>query len=257
MSNVVFAHTRYGYDSYSDYRRLVELSGYPTCYVDEIDPYDATKCYICTPLNGEWNQGWPRATARIIHWDLEWRLEGEYPVIPGVEEVWASDRWYANRIGARYVLFGSHQKLALSEFTRFDTIEYDLAPMAYIYGRREHKINELRNAGYRIAPNAWGDERDRILRRSLAFLHIHQLPGVYTVAPGRFALAAAYRLPLLAESVTDPADFKDRVIWASYDEIVQRAYNIASEPNDLTYGYALHDFLCVDRTFKKEVEAAL
>lgn len=258
---VVFARPRYSYDSYSDIVKLIELSGYPLCYVDEIDAYNPNRCYICTPLNGEWNQGWPDAKARIIHWDLEWRLEGAYPVIPGVNEIWASDRWYAEKIGARYVLLGSHPGLALSPYTRHETIynEWDLAPLAYIYGRRDAKIAEMRSAGLRIAPNGWGMDRDYIINRSTAMLHIHQLNNVPTIAPGRFALAAAYKMPLLAENVATPEGFDKRVIWGSYDELTQLALNTKDSTLDQLniYGFALYNYLCVDSTFERCVEAAL
>ena len=51
--NTIFAKTRYVYDSYTDYWRLVELSGFPICYVDEMDVYNPANIYIISPMNGE------------------------------------------------------------------------------------------------------------------------------------------------------------------------------------------------------------
>src|SRR6266404_2769198 len=48
----IFARTRYQYQSYSDFWRLVELSNFQTCYVDQID-LENDQIYITTPINGE------------------------------------------------------------------------------------------------------------------------------------------------------------------------------------------------------------
>ena len=34
---IIFTRTRHTYDSYSDFWKLVELSGFNICFVDEID----------------------------------------------------------------------------------------------------------------------------------------------------------------------------------------------------------------------------
>lgn len=70
MSNIIFAKTRHVYQSYDDFWRLVALSGFETCYVDEID-HNRDATYIFTPTNGETLNGWDRGRARIIWWDLE------------------------------------------------------------------------------------------------------------------------------------------------------------------------------------------
>ena len=53
MSDPIFVKTRYHYDSYSDFWKLVELSGFKTVYIDEID-FSEECLYILSPMNGEY-----------------------------------------------------------------------------------------------------------------------------------------------------------------------------------------------------------
>lgn len=52
MPEIIFARPRWDYNSYTDFYRLIELSGYPLIFFDEIDP-DSSNCYVMTILNGE------------------------------------------------------------------------------------------------------------------------------------------------------------------------------------------------------------
>lgn len=256
MSDPIFVRTRYDYPSYTDYWSLVALSGYETVYVDEIDIHDREKCYIIGCLNGEWNAGWSDVQARIIFLDLEWRLDGEYPKIPGVSEVWCCDPWYARHIGAKYVPLGSHPGLLSNPRWGIEKL-YDVAFMAYIYGRREHIKNQVQNAGLKIAPNGWGNERNDILQTSRMMLHVHQFDFAPTVAPQRFALAAAYRLNLVSESVTEPGIFENCVIFAPFAALRDKTKDMLAVANDNGCGDALYELLCERYTFRKCIEAAL
>jgi len=261
MAEVVFATTRHVYDSYSDWRALVRLSGYDLVFVDEIDAYDPTKCYILTPLNGEWEQGWPDAKATIIHWDLEWRMDGPYPQIPGVARTWTSDRWYATRTSTEYVPLGSHPGLADDSGHDLPK-QYDLAMLAYMGPpRRQQVANDCLAKGLTLAPNAWSEARDQTLKQSRAMLHVHQHEGVNTVAPGRVALAAAYRLPYFTETITDPGIFgtthwlmSDRAHMADFVHMWLRT---SGQGHLQDIGHALHRLLCQRYTFRVCVEAAL
>ena len=75
MTNIIFARPRHHYDSYTDLYRLIELSGYPLIYFDEIDPV-SDNLYVMTIVNGENMHGWHQPRAKIVLWDLEWRLDG-------------------------------------------------------------------------------------------------------------------------------------------------------------------------------------
>lgn len=277
MSDVWFVKTRYqdiGYVPYQDWFKLAELSGYPTCYLDEMDVHDASKTYIITPLNGEWIGGWPDAKARVILWELEWRRDwrAEIDTPPGVAETWASDKAYAEKIGARYVILGSHADLAaplipkenahLEEAWLQELPQYDIAFMAYLDpSRRKHLYNELTLTGLRFAPNGWNDQRHIALKRSRLMVHIHQWDNLPYIAPLRWCIAAAYSLPLISESVVDRGKFGyGHFMTADYDHLVPFTLQWLRPENAnvlADYGRALHGFLCKENTFRKCVEAAL
>lgn len=265
MSNVYFVKTRTVYDSYKDYFRLAELSGYPVIYCDEIDT-DSDNVYIFTPLNGENNHGWgatPRCTI-ILH-DLEWRLkesdyawsESDLTIPPGVSRVWASDKWYAERIGAQYVPLGSHPGLAGD--TLPDGQGWDVAPLSYRTGRRNGVFGAMHERGLTIAPNAWGDERDSLLKEAKTVIHVHQHDRVPTVAPLRFAIAAAWRKPLISEEVYDRGIFTDNVLYADYSVMAEYTANMVRRYPHLLRDKAdaLHDTLCVSNSFRSYIEKAL
>lgn len=270
MSEVYFVKMREMldgyYDSYRDFFTLAELSGYPTLWLNEIDP-DSDHTYILTPLNGSWHNGWNNPKARLILWDMEWRLsEGAYSwdksdltIPPGVAEVWASDKWYAEIIGARYVPLGSHPGLMQSEAAAVEG--FDVAPLSCQSqdGGRQHMLDLLTQRDVTIAPNAWNPDRDRYLKHTTAMLHIHQWRKVRTVAPLRYAIAAAYALPLISEQVEARDIFDGVALFCEYDAMpdyvatMTRRYQAELKER----GQALHELLCNERSFRKNVEAAL
>lgn len=264
MSTVYFVKTAHFYESYQDYWRLVELSGYSAIEYDDIDP-DSDNVYVFTPLTAEWSLRYSGSVkATMILWDLEYRLkessyewpESDLVTPPFISRVWASDKWYAERIKAEYVPFGSHAGLVGTAHT---DEAFDLAVMCYIYGRRSTALNAIKDKGLTIAPNAWGDERDAVLKASSAMLHIHQHERVNSVAPQRFAIAAAYHLPLISESVYDMGIFDKAVLYADYDALadytalmVKRYPSLLRDKADM-----LHDLLCVKHSFRSYIEEAL
>lgn len=253
------------YDGYRDYFRLAELSGYQTCYINEVEP-DNNHTYIITPLNGEWHHGWQGTVkAQIILHDLEWRLkesdfawsESDLTIPPGVSRVWASDKWYAERIGAQYVPLGSHSGLAGD--TPPDGQGWDVAPLSYRTGRRNGAFGAMHEKGLTIAPNAWGDERDSLLKEAKVVIHVHQHDRVPTVAPLRYAIAAAWRKPLISEEVYDRGIFGDCVLYADYSVMAEYTENMVRRYPHLLRDKAdaLHDTLCVSNSFRSYIEAAL
>lgn len=254
MPDVIFARPRHNYDSYRDLYQLITLSGYPLIYFDEIDPA-SDNCYIMTIANGENQTGWQQPKARIILWDLEWRNDAEQ--IPGVAETWASDPWYAARIGARFVLLGSHPDLNPCPADRDGNFEYDVAMMAYMIPRREQVKTWLRASALNIAPNGWGDERHNILSHSRAMVHVHQWDEFPCIAPQRFAFSAAYQLPVISEDVWCKIPELRGVEyqrWSKLADYIAGRVHLADLQNS---GIALYESLCVEHTFKKCVEAAL
>jgi hypothetical protein len=264
MTDIIFAQTRHsyrnpetGYGSYYDFWRLVDLSGFSTCYVDEVDPTDASKVYIYAPQNGEVHNGnwfidWKDAKARIIHWNLE---QNAYPRVPGVSEVWASDKAFADAIGARYVLMGSHP--GLMDYPPIERIhEYDVIMLSYMTARREQIAVWLREQGLTLAPNGWYEERHTRLMQSRAMLHIHQNNHRY-IAPQRWALAAAYTLPLISERLDNAGAINGNYMLTSDFDHIPELIAQWTRRNDAEslryYGAALHQFLCFDRPFAREV----
>lgn len=272
MSNVYFVRMNEMkdgyYDGYKDFYRLAELSRYPVIWFDEVDVH-SDNTYILTPRNGTWHNGWENPKARLIHWDLEWRIKGagyqwekaDYEEIPGVPEVWASDAWYAKLINAKYVPLGSHPGLV--EDNRPAEPHFDVTLQCYMSGRRTFIADRMMEQGLTIAPSKWNPDRDALLKSTTAMLHIHQweTDGVVikTVAPLRFAIAAAYGLPLISEKVEDPDIFKDVVLFSDYDAMPAYAKTLTGryQAELRERGRALHDLLCETHSFRSFVEAAL
>lgn len=260
MGDVIFCKTRYqdhGYHSYRDFWSLVDLASYPIIYVDEIDPA-SDNTYIVTPLNGEWMHGWRQPRARIIHWELEWRTDwrAEANEPPGIAEVWASDYAYAMQIGAKYVCVGSDPLLNLDPDSQTTKV-YDVAMLQYMTHRRHIIRQQLIAAGVSIAPDGWDWQRHESLSKSRMMLHVHQHDHVQTIAPLRWAIAAAYRLPVFTESVLDISMLGTHDV--PYEmltrEVVQWLRNGGRTLVDM--GERLYQDLCVENTFWKCVEGAL
>lgn len=261
-TDIIFAQTRFdyrnpenGYGSYHDFWRLVDLSGFPTCYLDEINASDPSKCYIFCPVNGEIKDGdtfigWPNAKATIIFWNLE---QGDYGPIPGVSETWASDKAFADTIGARYVLLGSHPGLM-----NYDPLSrngaFDVVMLSYMTPRRDQMAAWLRQKGLTLAPNGWYEDRHRTLMHSKVMLHVHQNNHRY-IAPQRWALAAAYKLPLFSETLDNAGDVHLKgCISYPYERLPHEISSCLNRENFLPdIGAELHQFLCFDRPFAREV----
>lgn len=262
MTDIIFVRPRYDYPPYSDLYKLITLSGFPLIHFDQMDVTDASKVYIFSPANGELGDGWPDARARIIHLQLEYEHEDgkvqAAPLHPGVAEKWVCDAWYAEQIGARFVPLGSHPALNLQPDDCPDKV-YDVALLQAQAFRRYQIWGELEGYGLSAAPNGWGYARHMALLKSKCMVIVHQHDNFACIAPLRWCLAAAYRLPLISEAVHERAPF-------GYTHFVMSDFAHLSEFVNLqlkdmrnldNYGYALHSFLCREFTFRKSVEAAV
>lgn len=262
---IIFAKTRYNYDSYSDFWKLVELSEFNTCFIDEIDISKQENIYIFSPTNGEFrphikNQkdkhSW---LAKIVWWNLERPSSITNVVIDDIvdyiNEAWVSDRYYASlNNGFKFVTLGSHPDLRLNKNNLEKT--YDYCHMSYVYGRRDHIHNTL-SKRLRVGPNGWGKERDQILRASKFLVNVHQDPFPIS-EPLRFAVNAAYSLPIISESIIDPYPLVNNIdiILSNYDNLINKTLDIYN--SDLTkIGNNLYNNLCVKNTFRTCVEKGL
>jgi len=270
--NIVFAHPRYVYQSYVDYRRLAELSGFESCFVDQID-FQREAFYIVTPINGEFrphvqNHPGPRK-CRIAWWNLERPDSG--PGVPAalvgsevanvtgdllqfVDYVWCSD-WYMCDMDQRqvYVVCGSHSGLA--EGPRRTMWDWDLCHLSYMSGRRQSVMAGLQDARLTIAGSAWGPERDAVLRGSKAHVYIHQTPAPIG-APLRFALAAAYGIPVIAEKMENAFPLRPGKDYyeIQYSSAVNQVLTALDGLHLQDLGKELHTRLCVEFSFRKCVE---
>ena len=55
MTDIIFAKPIHQYDSYTDFWRLAELSGFPIIKADEIELTNPA-VYITAPFNGDWQE---------------------------------------------------------------------------------------------------------------------------------------------------------------------------------------------------------
>ena len=263
--NIIFVRTRYHYDSYIDFWKLVELAGFETCYTDEVDVRRHV-VHILTPINGEWrphidNQvGRPR-NAHIVLWNLE------RPSDPGgigafamsnrklmygryFDDVWVSDRALASETMLRFTVLGSDYGLGAPGGEK----RYDLVHMSSVVDRRANIYNQFDSKV--IAPNCWPRTgRDKVLRESRFALNIHKDNFPFQ-EPLRLALFAAYGLPVLTEEMKSAYPWSEEYcVFNPYDGICGRLRQMLK--NDYKrwrdMGLRARDRMCKDFNFKKMV----
>lgn len=268
MSNagVVFVRTRHMYASYDVYWSLVELGGFETCYVDEID-FDRDATYIITPINGEVSghlSNHRTHRARLIWWVLE-RFDGpgmrEHTPESIVDEAhgYGFDRFWTScravqKLDPRleHVIFGSDARLA--EHYR-NGEDYDFTHQSYAWGRRMILYRNMISLGLREGPASWGPARVRVLATSKVLVNAHQY-DMPVYAPLRFALGAAYHLPVVSEWIEDPYPLTGVIDTVTYDALPGRVFDIARRMHpDIrrAMGDLLHYKLCVEHSFAESV----
>lgn len=239
----VFVKTWAHHESYYDYWKLVELSGFETvapCSIDLESPviyvftgtrpeylrrlerlgplkHQKRKCvlvyyWIERPDSGPGEDGRDLKTLFRSHLD---RYTQDFDVIwtPYGLLSKMDDR-------AVYVLMGSHPGLRESEIQPSKDI--DLAILAHPNDRRTPILSRL--SGYRIASRIRpGIERGKVLSRSKCQFVIHQTSSPLP-EPQRLAFSAAYELPFLTETIDgqDPLLEGKDFLHAPISEIVER-----------------------------------
>jgi hypothetical protein len=281
MKQVIFARTRWVYGSYTYLWRLVELAGFPVCYVDEID-LEADAVYIFTPANGElvidgaWSpqlqakvdalRGRPRKA--ILVWYYVERPGGEtlqdaslapetlkrdiaWATPDKIDDIWTHDRYFAAMAEELLcVPIGSDPRLREGEDIRPFT--YDLCHFMYVNHRRSQILAGLAGEGLRIGPSDWGPLRNQVWNGSRACVTVHQspLPGGEQL---RFAVAAAWRMPLIVEKMGDPWPLEAgwELLEFDYDSLVRGVSDLVRKAGDISdFGWALHKKLCVEYPFR-------
>jgi len=260
---VFFCETEHHYAPYDDWFKLARLSGFEVIHISKMDVLNADHVYIVNHFGAVGMPGNEHeAKARIILWQLEWtKVEEKIHFPPNISDVWASDKWFAEYYGAKYVLLGSHSELPEYPPNPKVAKSYDIALMMYRGPwRRQRVIADLQGKQLNVAPDGWGEVREQILLSSRCMVHVHQHDDISTIAPLRFAIAAAYKLPLFTERCADMGMFAGLVFECEHVELATMVYNklqpgLAFELND--YRDRLHHFLCEQRTFRYNVEEAL
>jgi hypothetical protein len=270
--DIIFAKTRYKYDSYTDFWKLVELSGFETCYVDEID-LAKPRVYITSPMNGELpphmaNQTGKPHNAHLIHWCLE-RPSGAGGVYNygksnrariydrTLDEVWVSDRAMASETMLRFVVCGSDYGLGEPSPDKL----YDFCHMSYATDRRQRVYNYFDPKT--VGPNCWPwdtkPSRDYVLKHSRFALNVHQDQYPFQ-EPLRWALFAAYGLPMLTEEVKDAYPWHENVcVFNPYDGIQSRLLQMLNNDYQRWWdmGMQARERLCGEFNFRKMVLQAV
>lgn len=264
MSDIIFAKPDHNYGTHVDFWRLAELSGFPIIPLSQIDP-QSDNTYIYTPNNGENQNGWQNPRARIIHYALEWNLDGVDNTPLGVSDVWCGDKAHAEKFKYKYVPLGSHPGLNESQNRGMPSSNYPMFDVAFMGykdpPRRARVLHELYEAGVSIAPNGWGLQRSLALTDSKCMIAIHQFDNLPVLPPLRMCIAAAHKLTVITESVENAGIFQHDIIQWSYDELVHMTRLIVKDQYQAAMlkglGESLYQKLCVDFTFRKSIERAL
>lgn len=267
MTEIIHVKTRYVYDSYRDLHKLFELSGFPSCYVDEVD-VSRPVVYIVAPMNGEWrphisNQDNKSRNAHLILWNIE-RPAGSAGSIGKyaednrkllydrhLDEVWVSDRRLADETTLRYVTLGSHPDFGEPGHEK----KYDWTHQSYEIPRRQTIYKMLKGVG----PNAWPPERDEILKKSKFGVATHQ-DNFPFLEPLRLAIFAAYGLPTLCETVFDAYPYSDETLaFASFDNFAPTLRRMIEGDYRqwAQMGARMRQLMCHDFEFGKVVREAV
>jgi hypothetical protein len=250
VTEIIFLKSVHHYDSYTDFFKLAELAGFPVKRVDELDVSEPG-VYITSPMNGDWREHLKSQAARprnahLVLWNIErpsgsgsvgqyaasnrrllYGLEDDGTPAPCryADEVWTSDRRLAQETELRHVVLGSHPGLGHPGKDK----KYSLVHMSYTGPPRRQSIYKHFGKA-ETGPNCWPPQRDKVLALSKFALNVHQDHHPY-MEPLRFALFAAYALPILTETLVDAWPYCDRTMaFAEYDDLVDRLRRMLKEP---------------------------
>lgn len=290
MTEIIFVRSTHKYDSYTDFWKLVELSGFKTIYENELD-ITREGVYIVAPMNGNflehmvgdiehWREtgeatggqlarqpvtGMPRL-AHIVLWNLErpsgsgstahYANEGfKWMSSRVVDEVWVSDAALADECMFRYVILGSDYGLGEPGHKK----TYDFTHMSVTIPRR---VQIYKNFGQnQIGPNCWpwdNPSRDEILKESRFALNVHQ-DNYPFCEPLRIALFAAYGLPIISETLRSSFPYGGDIQQYPYHDLVSGLKSCLNDDYDRWHamGHRLRKKLCDDLQFGRVVRQAI
>lgn len=247
------------YGSYDNFWELVELSGFKTCEMDEVD-WQSDNTYIYSVENGNTEANFSHnkkgAKCKLIFWQLEFP-RWENGVIAGadvpdyVDEVWCSDKYHTSLFSkAKYVFLGGHADYGKEPLEPI----WDICHMSYAYGIRKAKLQLLLSQGHTLAPaSEIYEEREHILRHSKWGVMLHQNP-MAIMTPLRAVMFASYRLPIIADycKASSPyAFFFEPLLHFNLNKSELQDEERVKEAVKLNYE------IVTTRTFRKCVEEAV
>jgi hypothetical protein len=269
----MFVRSTARYDSYTDFWKLVELSGFPEVPASQVD-LDKPGTLIWPSMDMEFierlSRQPPRARrARVIFWNLERPDEkpgidpielfkrGMGEILEWADEIWISDISLAvadSRLV--YAVLGSHHGL-FDGTTAVET--YDVAHLGILTPRRAELLDRLRARGLRVSGNAWGVDRSRILASSRLLLSIDRVEGLHVSSSLRWALAAAHTLPIINEEMKYPHPLAsgESLLLAPYKNLEAAVLRALERPDLRTIAENAKRKLCEEWTFRRGVVRAL
>lgn len=264
MADILFARPRQPYQSYTDLFRIIDLSGFPLVYIDEVD-WDKPQTVIGVIKHPEWSIIPAAKTARCIWWTFERMLHVDEldmasPVVPAcVDETWCSDRAIAAQYGFRYVFLGG-----VESFTALTACEkqYDLITLMYWSHRRQPLRGQL--SSFSVADwqqGYWGAERDRKIAQSRLLFSAHQDDQPWC-EPIKFALAGMYAIPLLSETCADSGYWVagQHYFAAPFERMADYAHMLLRSEHATTLARVAANawrLVCRERPFRKTVLEAV
>ncbi len=288
LAEIIFAKPVYHYDSYRDFWQLVELSGFPIIWVNEID-ITKDQIIITAPMNGDYKEhfvgnlahyeetgeitggqlklqkdsGLPRLSHMIV-WNLE-RPSGSGSVPEYAkdskswidnrfaDEVWVSDPALADETMLRYVILGSDY--GLGELPT-EHKQYDFTHMSVPNPRRVQIYKHFGSS--QIGQNCWPPKRDEVLKLSRFALNVHQ-DNFPFCEPLRMALFAAYGLPIVSERLKSGFPYGSDIMQVSYHNLVEKLKEVLGSDYEQwqEMGMRLRQKMCEDLQFGKVVRQAV
>jgi hypothetical protein len=264
--NVIFGRPRHHYKPYDDFFAVANMSGYPIRYIDDIDWRTTNRTVIAPIKSPEWECIPGNKKARLIWWNLERGIDDApfmdmaNPMAPAcVDEVWASDRAYARKIGAKYVFLGGNRAFGAVSVT---DKQFDVVTLMYWSGRRQvirGALSTLTSADKE--GGLWGEERHKRLMQSRLMVTAHQDDQPWS-EPIRWMLAGCYALPILSEACLDSGYWEPQSHYhvAPISELGIMARLLLQKQNGpalARVGASAWRLVCIERPFRQEVEAAL
>lgn len=274
MRETVFVKPRIRYEAYADFWRLVALSPYRIVEAkdadlgsDDIQIWPVMDVEFMTAMTER-----PKSSrrAKVIFWNLErpdsmvqdggmvdaYR-QGMDEILAMADAAWVSD------IGVHlldervlFAVLGGHPDLAVLPRNGAGSL---VAHFGQRTLRRQAVFQQLRDRGLEVSENSWGPDRDAILARARMLVVMDRVDGIHTASPLRWVVAAAYRLPIVSETMPYPYPLEDgeSIALAPYESLADKVAQLKDDPALEGLGEKAWEVFCRDWTFQAGVENAL